>query len=114
MPSSPDVASRWKFMSWITRSMPPRATRSSPSRGVAAHSTRRALERQQDIERRAHGVVVVDDQYRPSLHAASCAAPRDSQTVRVAIAGDTIDARRAGRSAAARLTLQSTTTPASR
>ena len=62
MPSSPEVASRRKFMSWITRSMPPRATRSRPSRGVADALDTRALQRQQDVERRAHGVVVVDDE----------------------------------------------------
>jgi hypothetical protein len=74
-----------------------------------------AFEREQDVERRAHGLVVVDDEQCPTLHAPSCVVPRRClQTVRVAMAGETSEARRAGCNAATRLTIHRTTTPATR
>ena len=55
-------------MSWMTRSTSPRASRASPAAGVVGAHDPRALERQQHVERGAHGLVVVDDQYRPAVH----------------------------------------------
>jgi hypothetical protein len=39
-PSSPEVVSAWKFMSWITRSTSSRASASSPACGVSARRVR--------------------------------------------------------------------------
>ena len=40
MPSSPEVASRRKFMSWMTRSTVSRASASSPAAAESAATTR--------------------------------------------------------------------------
>ena len=73
-PSSPLVASRRKFMSCTTRSTGSCSRIASPSTGDAAPMTRAPCKRHQDIERRPHRLVVIDDQNDTIGEARSCGA----------------------------------------
>ena len=137
MPSSPEVASRRKFMSWITRSTGFARERVEPGGRGFRGDDARAVHGQQDVEGRAHGLAVVDHEYGAIaqavlkslfllvLHGLGCTVSRNRcnashslclrpQTVRLATAGEIVEARRAGCSAAARPISQITSTPPTR